>query len=86
MAKTTWQALLRAALETEEYEIGCEECYDVLDMYAEVLLAEGNPARVMPTVEQHLKQCNCCAAELEALMIMLNKAVAADDGPAAGEA
>jgi hypothetical protein len=75
MTQAKWQKLLQAALETEEIEIGCMECEDVLDMYADLLLEKGNAAEVMPAVEQHLKQCGCCASELEALMIMLDKAI-----------
>ncbi len=78
MTESKWQALLQSALETEEIEIDCEGCYEVLDMYAELLVDSGIPADVMPLVEQHLKQCRCCAGELEALMIMLDKAVAED--------
>ncbi len=74
-----WQALLKAALETEEYEIGCKECFDLLDMYADQLLDGANPAELLPTVKQHLKQCNCCDRELEALMVMLKDAAAQPD-------
>lgn len=75
MTEYKWQMLLKSVLETEEVEIDCEECHEVLDMYAELLVAKGNPADVMPTVEQHLRQCRCCAGELEALMIMLNQVI-----------
>lgn len=80
MTEYKWQALLKSALETEDIEIGCEECHEVLDMYAELLVAKGDPADVMPAVQQHLKQCRCCAGELEALMIMLDQLIA-QSGP-----
>jgi len=79
MTKTKWQSLLEAALETEEYEISCQECHDVLDMYVDLLLDNANPSEVMPAVEQHLKQCHCCAGEMEAILIMLDKAVPRED-------
>lgn len=75
MTEFKWQALLKSALETEEIEIGCEDCHEVLDMYAELLLEKSDPAAAMPAVEQHLKQCRCCAGELEALLIMINDVV-----------
>ncbi len=75
MTAYKWQTLLKEALETEEFEIGCEDCHEVLDMYADLLLEHGNPTEVMPAVEQHLKHCCCCAGELEALLIMLNQVV-----------
>jgi hypothetical protein len=34
----------------------------------------------MPAVEQHLKQCNCCAAELEAMLVMLDRALPQEKG------
>ncbi len=70
-----WQTLLKSALETEEYEISCEECFTGLDMYAELLLEGSDPNQVMPMIEQHLKQCHCCEIELEALMVMIQDAV-----------
>ncbi|MCB0162766.1 MAG: hypothetical protein KDI79_00980 [Anaerolineae bacterium] len=74
MGNTYLQRLLRAALETEEIEISCQDCYEVLDSYAEYLLAGTDPEVNMPGVTQHLKQCFCCEHEFEALMIMLNEA------------
>ena len=71
MTNSTWQALLKSALETEELEIDCQECYDLMDMYAERILDGTDTEEIMPTVKQHLKQCNCCFHEFEALMVML---------------
>ncbi|GAB4441429.1 MAG: hypothetical protein Kow0031_23460 [Anaerolineae bacterium] len=79
MTKSKWQALLESALETKEYEISCQECHDVIDMYVDLLLEQANPADVMPAVEQHIKQCNCCAGELEAILIMLDEAIPKED-------
>ena len=33
--KPHWQTLLKSVLETEEYEITCEDCFDALDLYAD---------------------------------------------------
>ena len=74
-----WQNFLKSALETEEYEIDCEECFDLLDMYAEQLFDGVDPAELLPAVKQHLKQCNCCDRELEALMVMLKDAAQQQD-------
>ena len=79
MTNTTLQKLVQSALETEDVEIDCEECYNLLDMYADILVAEDNPDVMMPTVKQHLKQCNCCASELEALMVMLEEVVSQEN-------
>jgi len=79
MTNTTWQKLVQSALETEEVEIDCEECYNLLDMYADILVAKDNPDEMMPAVKQHLKQCNCCASELEALMVILEEVVSQEN-------
>jgi len=69
-----WRTLLESALETKEYEITCEECFNLLDLYADLLIEGTEPAEIMPNVKQHLKQCHCCEAELEALMFMIKEA------------
>jgi len=75
MSNSLWQTLLKSALETEDFEIDCEECYNVLDMYADLILEGADPAEIMPLVTQHLKQCNCCTNELEAMVVMIQDAV-----------
>ena len=55
MSKSLWKNLLKSALETEEIEITCEECFEGLDAYVELLLEGMDPAEVMPMVKQHLK-------------------------------
>jgi hypothetical protein len=78
MADSVWQTLLKSVLETEEIEIDCQDCYELLDSYAELLLAGNDPVDLMPAVKQHLKQCNCCHHELEALIIMLQEVAGQD--------
>ena len=85
MSNSLWQTLLKSALETEEYEITCEECFDVLDLYADLILDGADPSEIMPLVEQHLHQCNCCARELEAMMVMIQEAAKNVDKPASVE-
>jgi hypothetical protein len=72
--KPLWQTLLKSVLETEEYEITCEECFNALDLYADHIFEGTDPAEIMPEVKQHLIQCNCCESELEAMMIMIKEA------------
>lgn len=79
--KSLWRTLLQSALETEEHEINCEECFDVLDMYADLIIEGTDPADLMPTVKQHLNQCNCCANELEAMLVMIQEAAAKNSPP-----
>ena len=74
MSNSLWQTLLKAALETDDYEISCQECFDALDLYADLILEGAEPTEIMPLVTQHLKQCNCCTNELEAMVVMIQEA------------
>ncbi len=74
MEKRLWQTLLQSALEAEEYEISCVECFNLLDQYADLLLEGTDPQEIMPTVRQHLKNCPTCTHEFEVLMLMLQEA------------
>lgn len=67
-----WRLFLQAVLETEEHESGCEECFERLDQYVELILEGGDPQQVMPVIKQHLDQCACCSEEFEALAAMLD--------------
>ena len=74
MSESLWKKLLKSALETEEIELTCEECFDGLDAYVELLLEGMDPAELMPMLKQHLNQCNCCTEEVKAMMVMLQDA------------
>ena len=74
MAKKLWQLLLQSALETEDYEINCVECFYLLDQYADMILAGADPDEIMPTVRQHLKHCPTCTQEFETLVVMIQEA------------
>ena len=65
---TLWQTLLKAALEADGYEISCEQCFNLLVLYAEVLEEGGNSAEIITKVKQHLKQWGHCSHEVEALI------------------
>ncbi len=69
-----WQTLLKYALETEADELSCAECFDLLDLYAEILADGGDPSRIMPKVRQYLKHCDCCEKDLETQMSMMQDA------------
>lgn len=77
MGNSYLHRLLSAVLATEEIEITCQECYDVLDSYAEQLLEGIDPEAQTPGVTQHLKQCFCCEHQFDALMVMLQEAAEA---------
>ncbi len=56
MTRALWQLLL-----DEPSSLNCEECFAVLEYYAEVLAGGG--AKLLPSVLDHLKNCPHCALE-----------------------
>ena len=63
-----WAALDRL-LWTDPRDAGCDAARDLLDVYAELLLAEGAAARVhFPDVAAHIHSCGPCAEDLEGLL------------------
>jgi hypothetical protein len=72
MSKPLWQKLLNLAVEDETaLVLSCPDCYDLMDQYAELLLAGEDPAEVMLLVKAHLDHCPGCDELFESLMIML---------------
>ena len=63
--------MLRSVLNAEGDAIGCEDCFEVLDRYAEMIEAGQDISKVYPEVKKHLDDCMCCGQELEALQTAL---------------
>ena len=57
--------------ETTQEEIGCDEAYELLDQYAEIVARGDDPAVLLPLVHHHLSLCRDCREELEALLRIL---------------
>lgn len=60
--------LVRAVMTTRPDEIGCGECFEQLDRFVEMELAEKDAAEAMPLVQDHLQRCRECREEFEALL------------------
>ena len=63
--------VVRAIAETREEEIGCDECFERLDLFVETKLSGLDAAAAMPLVQDHLDKCGDCREEFEALLIAL---------------
>jgi len=74
MQENFWRNLVEMALNSEEEEIDCLECWELLDQYVDLLDAGQEPAKILPKLEQHLSVCHCCHVELEAILITLKAA------------
>ena len=60
--------LVRAVAKTHETEIGCDECFERLDIYVETELSGVEARDAMPLVGDHLDKCADCLREFEALL------------------
>ncbi len=66
--------LARMLSETHEEEIGCDECLEEIDRFAEMELEGLDAAEAMPLVQDHLSKCGDCREEFEALLEALRAA------------
>jgi hypothetical protein len=63
--------LVRVVAETHETEIGCDECFEWLDSFAEAEQSGVEASAAMPLVGDHLEKCADCRSKLEALLSAL---------------
>jgi hypothetical protein len=63
--------LVRVVAETRETEIGCDECFERLDDFAEAELSGVEASTAMPLVGDHLQKCEDCRSKFEALLTAL---------------
>jgi hypothetical protein len=66
--------LVRIVAETREVEIGCDECFERLDRFAEARFSGSDATAAMPLVGDHLDKCENCRSMLEVLLIALRSA------------
>ena len=53
---------------TRPDEIGCDDCYEQLSQFADMLRDGKDPAKLMPLMQHHLEMCSICGEEFEALV------------------
>jgi hypothetical protein len=59
---------------TRSDEIGCEACFEQMDVFVEIALQGRDAAQLMPLVYHHLSFCRDCREEFEALLAALRGA------------
>ena len=65
------QALLRL-LGPAEAELGCDECFALLDRYVEAELAGRDADAAIPGMRAHLAGCPACREEHESLRALVS--------------
>ncbi|MGQ0602119.1 MAG: hypothetical protein ACT4QE_10550 [Anaerolineales bacterium] len=61
------QHWLRQIYQTEEEEISCSECLDLVSDYVDLEIAGEAAREKLPLLKQHLDQCGVCLEEYEVL-------------------
>lgn len=74
MNENFWRNLVEMSINTEEEEMTCLECLEILDEYVDLLDAGQDPAKILPQLEQHLSVCHCCHTELEGVLVAIKAA------------
>ncbi len=64
--------LLRRLLGPEGAELGCEECFELLDVYVEAETAAEDAEARVPGMHAHLEGCPACAEEHERLLELVS--------------
>jgi hypothetical protein len=58
---------LKNIYETQDEEISCTECFDLVSHFVELEASGKNAVAIMPHLKQHLDQCRACHDEYEIL-------------------
>jgi hypothetical protein len=61
------ERLLRLAALTQDEEISCTRCFELLPEYVDLEVAGAAPDARLPLFRQHLHQCGVCREEYETL-------------------
>ncbi len=67
MNREQYDAWLRNIFKTQEVEISCTECFDLISRFVELEISGRDAAAELPQVKQHLEQCRACRDEYETL-------------------
>jgi hypothetical protein len=63
--KNRFERWLQTIFDTQDEEISCSECFDLMSHFVEVELAGKDAAGSMPKLKHHLDQCPACREEYE---------------------
>jgi anti-sigma factor RsiW len=59
--------VIERLLGPEGPEIGCDECFELLDVYVDAEVAGRDPEAAVPGLRAHLAGCPACAEEHDSL-------------------
>ena len=67
MKSSGFKSFLQNVYDTQDEEISCTECFDLVSHFVELELSGEDAAAKMPQLKQHLDQCPACREEYETL-------------------
>jgi hypothetical protein len=67
MKRGRFEKWLRNIYETQNEEISCTECFDLVSRFVELEISGRDAEAELPLVKQHLSQCRACREEYETL-------------------
>ena len=67
-AEDTLRAAIARLLGPAGPEVGCDECFEMLDEYVELELAGADADRRLPGLREHLLGCPACREEHDSLL------------------
>ena len=67
MERPALRRLLRAISDTDDEEISCAECFDLVSRYVDLEVTGMVAEQTLPRLQQHLRQCGVCREEYEVL-------------------
>jgi hypothetical protein len=65
--------LVQGIASTQLEELSCDECFDELDTFADMVLVGKHAEEAMPLIQEHLQRCGPCREEFEALLDALQQ-------------
>ena len=72
MNRERFNKWLQNIYETQDAEISCTECFDLVSQFVELEISGRDAAAEMPQVKQHLNQCRACREEYETLRDLIH--------------
>ena len=66
---------LDALLRSDPADAGCEQTWQLIDVYAEIALGGGSPEDQYPGITAHLDSCDPCAEDYRGLLAAVRHSV-----------
>lgn len=79
MQRKRFENWLKNIYATQDEEISCSECFDLISRFVELETTGRDAAAELPRVKQHLGQCGACRDEYETLRDLVNLENQGDD-------